>query len=329
MKTSTIINIAVLGVANIAIRSLIPSIRSLPELYRLSALASRNFSKVKPHADSFDCKAYDSYENLLADLSIDAVYIPLPNALHYPYVKMALEQGKHVLVEKSLGCSLSEVQELVEIAHKKNLALVENFQFRFHSQLQTILQLVKNGELGDLRAVRVAFGFPPFPDEENIRYKPELGGGALLDAGAYAMKIAPFFLGNELSVVQGAMAIDSAKNVDIWGGGILKQKNGALFCQFAYGFDNFYQCVLELWGSKGKLSTNRIFTAPPNIEPRITIETNDGVQERVLQADNHYINMLKHFYNLVVNGGDKSSEYKENIRQASLIHQFKKVASKT
>jgi dTDP-3,4-didehydro-2,6-dideoxy-alpha-D-glucose 3-reductase len=328
MKKNNILNIGVLGAANIATRSVIPSIVSLSDVFKLTGLASRDLSKAKSLTDSYGGKAYESYETLLAEPSIDAIYIPLPNSLHFPYVKMALEHEKHVLVEKSLGCSLKEVDEMVDIASKNNLVLLENFQFRFHSQLQTILQLVKSGEIGDLRSVQVAFGFPPFPDSNNIRYKQELGGGALLDAGAYAMKIAPYFLGDDIVMVHASMENDLSSGVDIWGTGVLKQKKGPLCCQFSYGFDNFYQCALELWGSKGKLSTNRIFTAPPNIEPKIIIETNNGVQELILPADNHYINMLKYFHSLIVDGGNKSAEYEGNILQANLVHQFKNIASK-
>ena len=148
--------------ASIALRSVIPAISSLPNHFRLAGISSRDRSKAVLTSSSYVCKAYDSYENLLTDPSIDAIYIPLPNALHYPFVKMALENGKHVLVEKSLGCTLDEVDKMVEVAKASNLVLFENFQFRFHSQLSTILQIINDGAIGDLRSMRVAFGFPPF-----------------------------------------------------------------------------------------------------------------------------------------------------------------------
>lgn len=327
MNTSSIVHIGVLGVASIATRSVIPAILSLPGRYKLTGIASRDLSKANISATAFGGKAYGTYESLLIDPSIDAVYIPLPNALHYPYVMMALEYGKHVLVEKSLGCSLSEVEQMVEIARANNLILLENFQFRFHSQLSTILQLVTDGVIGDLRSVRVAFGFPPFPDPDNIRYSPELGGGALLDAGAYAMKIAPFFLGNDPVVVHGSMVFKPDRKVDIWGGGVLQQRNGPLFCHFAYGFDHYYQCSLELWGSVGKLSTNRIFTAPPNLKPKLLIETRDGVQECILPADDHFKNMMEYFYRLIVGSTPTFIEYESNIQQATLIHQLRSIVS--
>jgi len=328
MTSSPIINIAVLGTASIALRSVIPAINSLPNHFRLAGISSRDRSKVETIASSYECKAYGTYESLLTDRSIDAIYIPLPNALHYPFVKRALENGMHVLVEKSLGCTLDEVEELVEIAKANNRVLFENFQFRFHSQLSTILKIVKDGTIGDLRSIRVAFGFPPFFDPNNIRYSAELGGGALLDAGAYAMKIAPFFLGNDIFVAQASSAQDQIKGVDIWGGGVVQQRNGSLFCHFSYGFDHYYQCSLELWGNIGKLTTNRIFTAPVGYNPKLIVETQNVVEERSLSADDQFKNMLEHFYSLITGSESVLMEYKQNIQQANLIHEFKQLAER-
>lgn len=327
MSDHTVVKIGVLGLASIATRSVIPAIIDLPDKFELSGVASRELSKA---GREYGCQAYGDYESLLSDENIGAVYIPLPNSLHYTYVKQALENGKHVIVEKSLGCSLDEVAEMVKIARENDLALLENFQFRFHSQLQKILELVGDGVIGELRSVRVSFGFPPFPDEENIRYKPELGGGALLDAGAYAMKIAPFFLGEQIQLVHGAMSFDQQKRVDVWGGGVLQQQNGPLFCHFSYGFDHYYQCALELWGSAGKLFTNRIFTAPPGLRPKLLIESQEGVEERLLDADDHFKKIMEYFYRLIVDGEvlDVEYEHNANLLQAKLIEQFKRIAIK-
>ena len=328
MNSTAIINIGVLGAASIAIRSVIPAIISLPDQFNLVGIASRNFSKAKSIASPYACKVFGSYESLLLDSSIEAVYIPLPNSLHYPFVIMALERGKHVLVEKSLGCTLDEVEKMVETAKSKNLTLIENFQFRFHSQLPTILQLLKDGTIGNLRSMRIAFGFPPFSDPNNIRYSVELGGGALLDVGAYPLKIAPYFLGDDISISHASMVYDRQKGVDIWGGGVLQQRNGPLFCHFAYGFDHYYQCSLELWGSTGKLSTNRIFTAPPEFQPKLLIETRHSVEERTLPADDHFKKMMEHFYALIIGREPVLAENEQNILQAMLIQDFKMQVTK-
>lgn len=319
------IHIGILGTASIAVRSIIPTILSLKERFQLIGIASRDLSKAISFANSFQCEAYQNYEDLLKDGAIDAVYIPLPNSLHNKYVQMALDLGKHVLVEKSLGCNLAEVNEMNSKARTKSLVLLENFQFRKHSQFQKIINLVNDGIIGELRLSRVAFGFPPFPDPNNIRYDPELGGGALLDAGAYALKIAPYFLGENIFVSQATMSKDYL-GVDLWGSGVIGQKDGALTCQFGFGFDNSYQCSLELWGSLGKLSTNRIFTAPPHYCPKLLIEKAGTIDEQTLSKDDHFINMLNYFYELINGSSDREIEYRGNLMQGELIDQFKNLA---
>lgn len=320
------VKIGILGLASIARRSVIPAIKMLPKHFILTGIASRNLAKCEQISSEIECRGYHSYESLLLDSEIEAVYIPLPNALHYQYAKMALEQRKHVLVEKSMGCTLQQVVGLNTIAEKNRLVLIENFQFRFHSQLTTIIKLVNNGIIGNLRSVRIDFGFPPFSDSTNIRYSDALGGGALFDVGAYPIKLAPYFLGQNIEVAHASMTYDSNKGVDIWGGGVLKQKEGSLLCHFSYGFDHHYQCTLDLWGSLGKLSTNRIFTAPPDLTPILRIERLDGIEERILPKDNHFINMLAYFYQLITEGQICDVEYNKNTMQASLIEKFRFVA---
>jgi NDP-hexose-3-ketoreductase len=327
MKSNNLTNIGVLGIASIATKYVIPSINLLPEKFKLSGLASRTPAKANSAAELYKTKAYHSYETLLEDENITAVYIPLPNSLHYRYVKMALEKGKHVLVEKSMGCELFEVIDLVKLAKNKGLILLENFQFRFHSQITTIQKMLNEGTIGDLRSMRVSFGFPPFQDDQNIRYDPILGGGALLDVGAYAMKIAPIFLGNKLNMAQASWFIDKEKNVDIWGQGVIQKFNSNLSCQFSFGFDHSYQCSLELWGSKGKLYTNRIFTAPPNYEPLLILETINGSENIILPEDNHFKNILSYFHKTINEPLLAEAEYEQNILQAELIESFKKIVN--
>ncbi|MFW5700184.1 MAG: Gfo/Idh/MocA family protein [Cyclobacteriaceae bacterium] len=318
-----VINIGIIGIANIALRSVIPSIIDLGEYFRLYGLASRNAEKAKDTCRLFNTKAYQDYDELINDDNLDAVYIPLPNALHASWIEKSLQKGLHVLVEKSLACNLEDALYLNNLAREKSLVLLENFQFQFHSQLYYIKELLQENKIGGLRCIRSAFGFPPFPDKNNIRYKKELGGGALLDAGAYPVKISQVFLGNDLDVESGNLFYDENFNVDIWGGGCLKQKNGSLFSQIAFGFDNFYQCNIELWGSKGKISTNRIFTAPPDFEPVIILQTSTGSKSIKLPSDNHFIKMLIHFYDLITLQKNTEQEYLQNINQARLISELK------
>ena len=324
---NNIINIGVLGCANIAIRSVIPTIISLSESYHLVGIASRYYKKAAKFANQFQTNAFEGYDTLLRSEEIQAVYIPLPNSLHAEWIEKAFQRDLHVLVEKSLACEYEDVVRLNEMAEKKRLALVENFQFRFHSQLDFILNLLAKGEIGELRSIRSSFGFPGLPSNDDIRYQKELGGGALLDVGAYPLKIAQIILGHDIEVSASNLNFILDKEVDIWGGAYLKQKAGNQFAEIAFGFDHFYQCSLELWGSKGIISTNRIFTANNKHEPVIVIEKTTGKKTVILPVDHHFKNMLLHFRQMILKENEQKAEYIQNNNQARLINELRNKAN--
>ena len=324
---ATKLKIGVLGAANIAIRSIIPTILELGELFEFCGVASRSAAKSEVLEKTFGCAHHVGYDVLLDLEGLDAVYIPLPNALHKEWVEKALLRGLHVLVEKSMTCSLEDTTYLVDLARSKGLVLLENFQFQRHSQLVYLKALVEEGRIGELRCVRSSFGFPPFKDAGNIRYNRKLGGGALLDAGTYPLKISQYFLGPDLHVAAANLWVDPERGVDIWGGAYLKQNRGPLFSEIAFGFDHHYQCSLELWGTRGKVFTNRIFTAPPGYHPVVELETAHGRESIELADDNHFINMLSYFHQLATAGSSLNSVYDEAINQARLLHELQEKAS--
>lgn len=320
-----VIKVGVLGCANIAVRSVIPAFQNNPR-FKIEAIASRNLSKVNPVAEQYKCKAYSNYDSLLSDSNVNLVYCPLPTGLHYEWVMKALSHGKHVLCEKSLGVDSDEVSQMVDLARKNNLLLMENFQFRFHSQTQWVRDYISSGKLGELRCFRSQFGFPPFQDTSNIRYKPELGGGALLDAGAYTLKSTTIILPDEKFQVKAAtMITPESYDVDIYGGIFMESQNGVI-AELAYGFDNFYQCGYEIWGSKAKLSALRAYTAPPSLEPIIVIETpNEGRREIKLPSCDHFYEMTNRVADLL-SIGDFEEEYLQNIIQSNYITKVKTIS---
>lgn len=305
---------------------MVPAIQSLPEHFQLVGIASRTGERAQACAAPFAVPGFAGYATLLEQSAADAVYIPLPNALHKEWISRALNAGCHVLVEKSLACSLSDVKALCAQARARNRVLMENFQFRYHRQFSCIQALLSDGALGELRSVRASFGFPPFADADNIRYQPQLGGGALLDAGAYPIKISQDFLGDQLELTAARWAFDDQRGIDLWGGGFIQQRDGALFAQIAFGFDHHYQCALELWGSKGKLFTNRIFTAPPEHRSQLTLETASGSRCIEVEPDNHFKNVLQAFHRAAQEPRLAGQELSANLRQATLIDAFRRMA---
>ena len=322
-----IVNIGVIGCADIADRFLLPAIKNLKTHYNLFGVASRSEKKSKSFSKKFVTFPFDSYDELISNPNLDAIYIPLPNSMHFEWIEKSLNKGLHVLVEKSLACNFSDVLYLNNLARKKSLVLLENFQFRFHRQFEEIRKVLIDGELGEVRCLRSSFGFPPFLDPRNIRYEKDLGGGSLLDVGAYPIKLSQLILGLNIQVSSSSLVQNNLYEVDFWGGAFLKQNNGDCFSQIAFGFDNAYQCSLEIWGSRGRLFADRIFTSPPGYSPTLEIKTADGDRLINVTPDNHFENMLKYFYKLMDDKAGREDEYESNINQSRLISELKAKAS--
>ncbi|PKP45430.1 MAG: gfo/Idh/MocA family oxidoreductase [Bacteroidetes bacterium HGW-Bacteroidetes-12] len=312
------LKIGILGCANIAKRSVIPAILSTPN-FELVAVASRTEAKVQEYADLFGCEAVVGYQNLIDRKDIDVIYMPLPTGLHEEWSLKTLDAGKHILIEKSLAMNYNSAQLIVKKAKEKGLLIMENFMFIYHGQHQLVKKRIEEGEIGEIRCFRSSFGFPPLPPD-NFRYSKELGGGALLDAAAYTVKASQLFLGTDLRVKASTLKYNN-KGVDIFGGAFLENNYG-LFSEVAFGFDNFYQCNYEIWGSKGKITVHRAFTPAPDFKPLITLEQQGTIEEIEAPAENHFINILNEFARCVKEK-DCDSKYSEILNQARLLNELR------
>lgn len=313
------IKIGVMGCANIAIRSIIPKIKENP-LFELVYIASRSIDKAKKYADLFECKALGSYDELVLSNEIDAVYMPLPTGLHEEWVLKSLENDKHILIEKSLAVNFESAKKMVNKAKEKDLLIMEDFMFLYHSQQNQIKELINSGEIGEIRCFRSSFGFPPFTDD-NFRYNKELGGGALLDAAAYTVRASQLFFGDDLNVQAAQLNNIPNKEVDIYGGAFLTDSKGTVM-QLAFGFDNYYQCNYEFWGSKGKLTVHKSFTPKENEEPLITINKQDETKEYRLPSDDHFKNILTEFANSILLKNFEA-KYQEILNQSRLLNEVR------
>ena len=260
---------------------------------------------------------YDSYISLLTDNKIDSVYIPLPPSLHYKWAKIALENNKHVLLEKPFTTKLMDTRELIEFATLKRLALHENYMFVFHKQLSTIINMVEEGKIGDLRFIRIAFGFP-FRGNNDFRYNREMGGGALFDVGGYTVKLASIFLGDTIDINTVNLNYSNELSVDLYGSCSFSNQEGVV-AQLAFGMDNAYKCEIELLGSKGIISTPRIFTAPPDFNPIICLEFDNKKNYFTINSDDQFLHSIEMF-GLCINDYNSRIKNYSNIQlQAQLI----------
>ncbi|MCG3178524.1 MAG: 1,5-anhydro-D-fructose reductase [Phycisphaerae bacterium] len=316
------LRVGVMGCAAIARRAMIPAMR-LAEGVRLVAVASRTESKAAQFAREFGGEPVVGYAALLDRDDIDAVYMPLPTGLHPEWIDKALRSGKHLLVEKSFAADAGTAGELLALARQHRCCVMENYLFPLHSQTRSIDQIVAAGELGDLRLVRATFSFPPLPPD-NFRYDAALGGGALLDAGGYVLKAAQHFLGPDLTLTAATLETDPRRGVDLAGSATLVGP-GEVAAQCYFGFDSYYQCSVELLGTKGKLTAGRFFTPPPDFRPTLQLEWQDRSEQRVLPSDHYYRNMWQHFAATVASGRFDAS-YETIQRQADYQTRLREVA---
>ena len=311
------IKVGILGCASIAKRSLAPAFAAHPS-FDLVAIASRTPEKAAEFAVQYGASPC-SYEELLERNDVDLVYCPLPTGLHYEWVRKCLLGKKHVLCEKSLAVTYDQVKHLVETARNNGCFLMESFQFRFHPQNLYVKKLLSEKAIGEIRTLDVKFGFPPFPDgAKNIRYSKALGGGALLDSGAYTVKATTYLLGDDFQVRMALCGKHADCEVDLDGHLWLQSQSG-LVSKTTYGFHNYYQCGYEIWGEKGKIATYRAFTAKPDFVAEVKVETDAGKKVEKFQAD-HFALMLDYIAGQVVNGSFEE-EYNQCLVQSRILTQ--------
>jgi predicted dehydrogenase len=317
------IRIGVIGCSKFAQRAMIPAIQNCQET-ELIAVASRTRGKSADFAEQFGCDGVEGYDQLLQRDDIDVVYIPLPTGLHGEWIGKSLVAGKHVLAEKSFASSFEETSRLVETARTKQQLVYENFHFLHHSQFSWIRKQIEEGVIGDVKLVRSSFGFPPFA-ADNIRNRKELGGGALLDVGGYVLKISQLFLGHELNIQGAVLRMNAEYGIDFYGDVMLSNASGQV-AQLSFGFNYFYQCNLEILGTLGKLTTNRIFTAPPGYAPQIAIEKQGEYHEYTLSQDTAYTNLWSYFAEKISDSSSYQDMYDEVNSQSRLMQSVRDVA---
>ncbi len=257
----------IIGCARIARRGLIPGIaRSTTGI--LHAVASRDEAVSLAWAGEFTVpRAYGSYQALLADPEIDAVYIPLPNELHKTWVLAAADAGKHVLCEKPLALDSGEAGAMLERCRTRGVILMEAFMWRHQPRTLRVRQLVAEGAIGELRLIRSSFSFPIAPLD--WRLDPARGGGALWDVGCYGVSAARFFAGLEPARFHG-FARFGGTGVDLSLTALLEFPNGVL-ASIDCSFEQPFRCHVELAGTRGKIDVPLSYLPPAGSKPTATL----------------------------------------------------------
>jgi predicted dehydrogenase len=261
----------ILSTANIGIKRVIPAILASQHGV-IAAIASRDVDRATSIAARFGIpRSYGTYEALLGDPEIEAIYNPLPNHLHVEWTVKALEAGKHVLCEKPIGLNAAEAQAIVTARNRSGKGVIEAFMVRYHPQWQRVRTLVRDGRIGTVRALQSAFTFPVL-NPNNVRNRPEFGGGALYDVGCYPIVTARYVYGAEPDRAIALVDRDRQLGVDRVTSGLLAFPGGGQLVFTSALQLALYQRVVIL-GSEGRIEVPIPFTPAKEHGCRIIIDT--------------------------------------------------------
>ena len=311
----------VLGAANIAVQKVIPGMRG-SEVAHVVAIASRDEARARGVADRLGlAKAYGSYEALLDDPDIDAIYNPLPNHLHVPWSIEAAKRGKHVLCEKPVALSADEARRLLEARDQYGVVIQEAFMVWTHPQWRRAVELCRSGRLGTLSAYVGAFSY--FNDDPaNVRNVADWGGGALMDIGCYLIVTSRMLFGEEPTRAQGLIARDATTGVDTLSSMMLDYPSGQAIgvCSMRMAP---YQRV-QMFGDKGRLEVEIPFNAPPDRPCRMFVDDGrdvfgSGVETIEIPTCDQYRVQADEFALAVRNGGPAPYPLEMSIRNMVIL----------
>ncbi len=259
----------VLSAANIAIRKVIPAMQRSIRC-EVTALASRDLIKAKRFAQELGIpKAYSSYDELLADPAIEAVYIPLPNHLHVTWSIKAAEAGKHVLCEKPIALNATEAMQLLQTRDRTGVKIEEAFMVRTHPQWLRVLELIDSGRIGEVRSVIGQFSYNN-PDSQNIRNIAEMGGGALMDIGCYLVFCSRLIFKSEPKRVVGLIQQDPMTRTDVLTSALLDFPTGQSIFTCSTRITPSQR--VQIIGSHARIEIQIPFNAPPDRACKILID---------------------------------------------------------
>ena len=310
----------ILGCARISRRGLIPGIRA-SATGALTALASRDGATARSWVEEFGIpRAYGSYEELIADPEVDAVYIPLPNELHRPWTCAAADAGKHVLCEKPLALVAAEAAAMAAHCRARGVVLMEAFMWRHQPRTAALRELVAGGAIGGLRLVRSSFSFPITPGD--WRLDPARGGGALWDVGCYGVSTARLFAAAEPAAVRslerlGPTGVDLSLTAELaFSDGVL----AVLDCSFEQPF----RCAYELVGTLGTIVVPDAYLPPAR--PVAHLRGPGGDRELAFDGRDQYAAMVDAFARAVADGGRLPDPAEDGAAQMQVLDAIRAAA---
>ena len=304
------INIGIIGCSTIAKNSTIPAILKSNNA-KLERIGSRSNNKALKFSKIFDCKKCGTYDDVINDKNVDAVYISTPVGNHEEWVLKSAEAGKHVLCEKSSTTSFDSAKKMVSAVEKNNVRLMEGFMYRFHPSHQKVKKCINDKIIGKVFLFSSRYGFPPI-SRDNIRYDKSLGGGILNDAGCYPINASRMLFESEPRGVFCNLTMDKETQVDTKAT-LLMDFDGNRQSQSSVGYDLEYQSNYRLWASDGSLSLTRAYNIPPDMQARLNIKNSNKDEEILIEPVNHFQLMVESFSDEIIKSNSDKFNFEEDL----------------
>ncbi|UJF27488.1 Gfo/Idh/MocA family protein [Planococcus sp. 107-1] len=307
----------VLSTANIGRTQVIPAIFRA-ENAEMSAISSRGDRVYAAARELGIPKAYESYEALLDDPEIDAVYIPLPNNLHKEWVIKAAEKGKHVLCEKPAALSAQEAKEMIEACEANGVKFMEAFMYQLHPQHARVKEIIASGEIGEVKLIKSSHSFYLNNREGDIRMDKTMGGGSIYDVGSYCVQVIRHLTDSEPVKVQAIAELDEATGIDLTSTVYMKMDNGVK-AMFDCSFDMINRNEYEVIGTEGKIKVP--FAFRPDINGgigKVVIQNNGMTREEKIYGDIYRME-IEQFSRAILDGGEPVITTESTLKNMAVL----------
>jgi len=306
------VRVGVWGLGPHARRKILPALDICPETV-LVGVTTRDREVSLEEADRYGCREWATEDDMLASPDVEAVYVATPTGLHHRHGLQVLQAGKHLWCEKPMTETLHQLEQLMDVAGRRDLALCEGMMYLYHPQFSTISRMVSEASFGKVVSLRTQFGLPPL-EQPRFRYSRELGGGALLDLAPYPLSAALELLGSPLTLTESFVGTPSGRDVDTYGYALLTAAEGTT-AFLEWGYERGYRNEISVWGERASLTSEFIYSKTSDHRARVTLRNKRGVAEQVeIEPADSFLLMFSAFADVV-----RSPERHEVLRQAIVV----------
>jgi predicted dehydrogenase len=319
------IRFGIIGCSNVARNSFLPALVKSKKAH-LEFLGSRSKGKGLSFSKQFHCKNFGSYEKVLENESVDAVYISLPPSLQEQWIIRAANAGKHIICEKSATTSFQSAKKMLNVCKKNHVRIMEGFSFLYHPQHFSVMKYLKQNKIGDYSSLNAKFSFNLDRSSADFRLNKELGGGILNDVACYIIKISTVIFQGIPNSILCNLVYDKKYDIDIQGSVYMSFKNNKVATGF-FGYSNPFQSSYEIWGEKGLLNTEKAFVFRRNRSKKISLSTNNSTKTYVIQPSDQFQLMIENFCNSLTKTVINQNYEKDLLNQAYIMEYARKSAS--